>query len=124
MNAYDRWLTTNPHEEAEGRREAMEEEANETVADLLAKDDKAAADLFDEAVGYRSPEQALALTRAYLTGDAVAMMALMTTLYEAAVEREVEREIITMEESEASSAAEHAEYLYNQRRDDAMTGYA
>ena len=101
MNAYDRWLEE-PYQkayEADERREAFEEESDETIAALLKSDDKEAAQFFDEAVGYRSEEQALALSRAYLRGDAVEFMAIMKMLYEAAYDRLVDMEADRIEES-------------------------
>lgn len=124
MNAYDRWLEA-PYQkayEADERREAAEEEADETITALLKSDDKEAAQLFDEAVGYRTDAQALALSRAYLADDAAAYWAITKTLYEAAYDRLVDMEADRIEESATSAEWDRADYLNDQARDDRLTG--
>jgi hypothetical protein len=89
---YDDWLQE-PYQALEREAEAREEATqNATIAysARLLTNDNDAAELFDEAAGYRTPAQATAITRAILSKDAAALLALMDALHTAAFDRQVE----------------------------------
>jgi hypothetical protein len=84
-------------------RRTDEAVGNATIAysaRLLTNDDDA-AELFDEAAGYRTPAQATAITRAILSKDAAALLALMDALHTAAFDRQVECDAVEILEEQA-----------------------
>ena len=83
-----------------------------TQMSLASEQPLSAVPAFDEAVSYRTDEQAAAVSRAIQIGDKTALMAMMTALYVAAIHRAEE-----IADIERDDATERADDLYSAWKD-------